>query len=72
MTKQMTQREIKDAGLVIVGEWGFGSRSAGYIVCEPANREAVQAAYDAIEEGDMSSEVLDGVVAAGGQYVGDA
>lgn len=72
MNKRMTTREISEAGLVIVGEWGFGGRSAGYIVCEPGDRDAVQAAYDAIEDGDLSSEVLDGVKAAGGQYVEEA
>lgn len=72
MKKQMAIKEIKSAGLVIVGEWGFGSRSAGHIVCEANDRDAVQSAYDAIEEGDLSSEVLEEVKAAGGQYVEEA
>lgn len=69
---QMTRNEIKSAGLAIVGEWGFGSRSAGWIVCDPADRDAVQAAYDAIGEGDLSSDVLDAVKAVGGRYVEEA
>jgi hypothetical protein len=54
---------------VIIGEWGWGARSCGHIVCRKDDRDAVKAAYDAIEEGDLSSEVLDGVKAAGGWYV---
>lgn len=69
MAKQMTTKEINDAGLIVVGEWGYGSNSAGYIVCEPSDVVAVQAAYDAIPDGDLSSTVLAGVEAAGGQYV---
>lgn len=72
MTKQMTTREIKAAGLVVVGEWGYGSSSAGFIVCEPSDLAAVTAAYDAIAEGDLSSTVLDAVKAAGGEYVEEA
>jgi len=68
----MTKNELKAAGKVIVGEFGFGSRSAGWIVCDPSDHAAVLAAYDAIEEGDLSSTVLDAVKAAGGQYVEEA
>ena len=55
--------------VVTIGEWGMGSGDAGHIVCDANNREAVQSAYDAIEEGDLSSDVLAGVYAAGGEYV---
>ena len=68
-TKAMTTDEIKAAGLVIVGEWGYGSRSAGFIASSSDDREAVLVAYEAIEEGDLSSDVLDAVVTAGGQYI---
>lgn len=53
---------------VVVGQWGYGVRSAGHIVCHPKDREAVQEAYDAIEEGDLGPTVLDGVLSAGGWY----
>lgn len=43
-----------------VGEWQAGPREY---------RAAVQAAYDAIPEGDMSQDVLDEVIAAGGKWV---
>ena len=69
MTTQMTHRELENSGKVIVGEWGFGSRSAGWIVCDPEDLDSVRAAYDVIEDGDLSSTVLDGVRAAGGEYV---
>jgi hypothetical protein len=69
MTKQMTAREVTDSGKVIVGEFGFGSRSVGWIVCDPSDQASVQSAYDAIEEGDLGPNTLDGVTAAGGEYV---
>ena len=69
MTKQMTAREVHENGKVVVGEFGFGGRSAGWIVCDPSDREAVQRAYDAIEDGDLGPNTLDGVKAAGGEYV---
>lgn len=56
---------------VTVGEWGWPGGSAGHIVCSPANRDAVQEAYDAIEEGDLSSDALSDVYAAGGEFVPD-
>ena len=68
MSKVMSRKEIKESGLVIVGEWG-GSYSTGFIVAKPEDRVAVQAAYDAIEEGDLSAEVLSEVKAAGGFFV---
>ena len=69
----MTYTESKKAGMVTVGEWGWASatRLPGFIVCMPADRDAVTAAYDAIEEGDSSPEVLDGVKDAGGQFCED-
>ena len=67
----MTRREITAAGLVIIGEFGWGSRSAGWIVCSPDDVEAVRAAYDAIGEGDLGPNTLDGVKSAGGRYVED-
>lgn len=72
MNKQMTRGEIKQAGLVIVGEWGFPCRGSGFIVCNPKDLPRVQAAYDAIEDGDMGSDVLDGVKAAGESFVKEA
>ena len=56
--------------VVTIGEWGMGS-DAGHIVCDANDRDAVQSAYDAIEEGDLSSDVLSGVYAAGGEYVAE-
>ena len=56
---------------VTIGEWGMGSGDAGHIVCDANDRVAVQSAYDAIEEGDLSSDVLSGVYAAGGEYVAE-
>jgi hypothetical protein len=66
-------REAKAAGMVMVGEWGWGStiRPAGGIWCQPENEVAVKAAYDAIPEQDLSSDVLDDVKDAGGVFVPD-
>lgn len=72
-TQPKTYREAKAAGMVSVGEWGWAdSRGAGAIWCLPADRADVQAAYDAIEYGDMGSDVLAGVIDAGGVFVRDA
>ena len=57
--------------VITIGEWGMGSGNAGHIVCDVSDRDAVQSAYDAIEEGDLSSDVLAAVFAAGGEYVAE-
>ena len=49
---------------VTIGEWG-----PGHIVCDARDRDEVQAAYDAIEDGDLSSYALSEVLAVGGEYV---
>lgn len=68
--ERITPVQMKSQNLVKVGEWGFGSQStSGEIVCRKEDREAVTAAYDAIGDGDLSSGVLDGVIAAGGRHV---
>jgi hypothetical protein len=70
MARQITKQQMQAEGLVIVGEWGNGTPStSGHIVCQPENRNAVQAAYDAIEDGDLGPDVLDAVIAAGGEHV---
>jgi hypothetical protein len=66
---EMTRNEIKAAGKVIIGEWGWSRDNAGWIVCDPSDREAVLAAYGEIPDGDLSQGVLAGVEAAGGEYV---
>jgi hypothetical protein len=66
-------REAKAAGLVMVGEWGDGTAAgAGGVWCHPADRDAVKAAYDAIEDGDLGPNVLAAVRGAGGVFVADA
>lgn len=66
-------REAKKAGLVMVGEWGDGTRGGmGAIWCKPEDRGAVKAAYDDIRDGDLGPTVLDGVKDAGGVFVPDA
>jgi hypothetical protein len=68
--ERITPSEMKRQNLVKIGDWGFGTASSsGEIVCRREDREAVQAAYDAIPESDMSSGVLDNVIAAGGKHV---
>jgi hypothetical protein len=64
--------------MVKIGEWGFAEHrfspdlwGAGHIWCREQDREAVQAAYDAIEEGDPTPDVLDDVFKAGGVYIRD-
>jgi hypothetical protein len=75
MTMRPTSsREARAAGLVMVGKWGWGHTlpgSAGGIWCRPEDRDGVQAAYDAIEDGDLGPDVLDGVMDAGGVFVAD-
>lgn len=59
-------------GMIKIGEWGYGdTRGSGAIWCRPEDREAVQAAYNAIEEGDLGPDVLDDVCDAGGFFVRD-
>lgn len=70
-SKIETFADAKNAGLVMVGEWGFGAHNAGAIWCKPEDKASVQAAYDAIEEGDLGPNTLDAVKAAGGVYVQD-
>jgi hypothetical protein len=70
-TTPKTYREAKQAGRVMGGEWGWAERGGGAIWCMPEDRQAVQAAYDAIEEGDLGPDVLAGVEQAGGVYVPD-
>jgi hypothetical protein len=68
--RQITKQQMQAEGLVVVGEWGSGTPSAsGHIVCRPEDREAVQAAYSAIEDGDLGPDTLDAVIAAGGEHV---
>lgn len=65
----MATTQAKTAGMVMVGEWGFGASDAGHIWAKPEDAAAVRAAYDAIEDGDMGPGVLDDVRAAGGVYI---
>lgn len=67
----MTTKEAKIAGMVKVGEWGFGAKNAGHIWARPEDLPAVKAAYDAIEDGDLGPDVLAQVFAAGGVYIAD-
>lgn len=60
------------AGLLVkIGDWGYGEGGGGAIWCRPKDRKAVQAAYDAIEDGDLGPDVLAEVIAAGGVYIPD-
>jgi hypothetical protein len=68
--REIDRQTLKREGKIIIGEWGLGSpKTSGHIICAVADRDAVQAAYDAIREGDLSSGVLDDVIAAGGEHV---
>jgi hypothetical protein len=68
--REITRQQLRAEGKVIVGEFGLGSsRTSGHIICRPEDKEAVAAAYDAIREGDLGSDVLDDVIAAGGEHV---
>ena len=70
MAREITINEFRAEGKVVIGEWGHGSAAtSGHIICSPEDRAAVQAAYDAIEDGDLGPNVLDGVRAAGGEFV---
>ncbi len=60
--------ESKAQGLKKVGEWGCSTFS-GFIAAKPADYNAVKAAYDAIDDGDLSSDVLVDVIEAGGVCV---
>lgn len=68
--RTITRSDLKREGKVIVGEFGLGTAAtSGVIICRPEDREAVQAAYDAIEEGDLGPDVLSDVIEAGGEHV---
>lgn len=70
MIREINRSDLKAEGKVIVGEWGNGTAdSSGHIICRAEDHAAVLAAYDAIEDGDSSPDVLDGVYAAGGEHV---
>jgi hypothetical protein len=56
-----TCEQARRAGMIMIGEWGFAERGGGAIWCRPEDRERVQAAYDAIEDGDLGPTVLDRV-----------
>ncbi len=64
----MTSNEAKKAGMVFVGEFGLPTWPESQVWCRPEDREAVQSAYDSIDDSDLSSGVLDDVLAAGGVY----
>lgn len=53
----MTETEAKKVGMVQVGEWGSSGRVHGFW-CKPEQRVEVQAAWDAIEEGEPLASVL--------------
>ncbi len=61
----------KTEGMINIGEWGFSESLCGAIWCRPKDRESVQAAYDAIEEGDLGPDVLSEVEKAGGVFVAE-
>lgn len=68
--REVTRAHVKAEGKVVVGEWGLGTPStSGHIICASENRDNVAAAYDAIKDGDLSSEMLDDVISAGGEHV---
>lgn len=71
MTKPRTYEEAKRAGWVCVGEWGYGDsiRGTGAVWCRPEDRDATQAAYDAIADGDLGPDVLADVFDAGGVFI---
>ena len=57
------------AGLIRVGDFGFGKNDQSGIYCRPEDRAAVQVAYDAIDEDNLRDDTLDDVRAAGGIYI---
>jgi hypothetical protein len=69
----MNSATMEAAGMVKVGDWGFGddTRGSGAVYSHPVNYDAVKAAYEEIEDGDLGPNVLDAVIAAGGVFVRD-
>ena len=58
--------------LVEIGEWGYGDiRGAGNWFAPKSKVDAVRAAYDAIEDGDLGPDVDRDIIAAGGVFVRD-
>lgn len=64
----MTETEAKKAGMVQVGEWGSSGRVHGFW-CKPEQRAEVQAAWGAIEEGELLSDVLADMEATGAMVI---
>ena len=70
MARKIDVRTLRSEGKVVVGAFGLGkANTSGDIICRPEDLEAVRAAYDAIEDDDLSPGVLDEVIAAGGEHV---
>ena len=68
--RTISKQEMKKEGKVIVGEWGLGTgATSGHIICDPEDLSAVRAAYESIAEGDLGSDVLEDVIACGGEHV---
>jgi len=65
----MTATTMTTTNEILIGEWGASDGQCYEIRCSPEVRDAVQSAWDEIEEGDDSPDVLDGVKSAGGVLV---
>lgn len=70
-TESKNYKEARRDGLVLIGEWGFSGTNAGGIWSRPEDRDAVRAAYDAIDTDDSGPNALDEVERCGGMFVPD-
>ena len=65
----MTETEAKRAGMMLVGEWGASNGDIYGFWCRPEQRTEVQSTWDAIEEGELLSDVLADMEATGAMVI---
>ncbi len=69
--RTLTRHEIRDQGLVVIGEFGFGGAGDAGLIVAPAGEVAakVQAYYDSEDTGENITDQLNKLQSLGGEFV---
>lgn len=69
--RALTRQEIRDQGLAIIGEFGFGGVGDGGLIVAPAGTvaENVRKVYEAEDNGESITDQLNMLTHAGGEFI---
>jgi hypothetical protein len=69
--RSLKRSEIRDQGLIIIGEFGFGGVGDAGLIVAPAGpvAEKVRKVYEAEDNGESITDQLDMLTHAGGEFI---